>query len=115
MALVARSSERVKLSGLTGANRVEEGWRATARGESQSGNRVSPKENREREELELWRASKRGRKSGEGGKENREEKGKEEIKGRRMGGGSGSCAAIQQIFTLRRRFPLEELSRDFAR
>lgn len=58
---------------------------------------------------------KRGRKSGEGGKKNREEKGKEEIKGRRMGGGSGSCAAIQQIFTLRRRFPLEELSRDFAR
>lgn len=38
--VVARSSERVKLSGLTGANRVEEGWSATARGESQSGNRV---------------------------------------------------------------------------
>lgn len=55
--VVARSSERVKLSGLTGANRVEEGWSATARGESQSGNRVLlPRKRIENEEggLELW-------------------------------------------------------------
>lgn len=49
-----------------------------------------------------------------GGKKNREEKEKEEIKGRRTKGG-GSCAAIQQIFTLRQRLPVEELSRDFTR
>lgn len=88
--VVARSSERVKLSGLTGANRVEEGWSATARGESQSGNRVLlPRKRIENEKgggLELWWASKRGKK-------NREERGKEEIiKGRRIGGGEGVAA-----------------------
>lgn len=68
-ALVARSSERVKLSGLTGANRVEEGWSATARGESQSGNRVLlPRKRIENEEggggLNCGELRKGGRKIG---------------------------------------------------
>lgn len=87
-ALVARSSKRVKLSDLTGANRVEshrEGWK------SKRQPRGSPKENRERG---AWTVAsfEKGEKSG--GKENRGRK--SGIKGRRRG---RECRYIANIYT----------------